>query len=85
MEITKRCKVTNDELSTEKKYSEYDISVYIASHLKNVMCGDYFAESPWGLEENKRLYCALAVLNDKNYGIEAHLQVEKAKDEKMKR
>lgn len=77
--MKKRCKVTNDELSTEKKYSEYDISLYLASHLKNVFCGDYLSREPWGLEENKRLYCALAVINDKHDGIENRLRIEKEK------
>ena len=54
-----KSKTFGKELKTEKKYSEEDIVLRAEKFFKPSMCGDCFSSSPWGEEENKRLYLFL--------------------------
>ena len=71
---TKNCIVTNQELSTEKRYSEKDISDYLAGFLTRVLCGDALVDTPWGEEESKKLYVAIYALPDTRFGIKAKIE-----------
>ena len=71
---TKNCIVTNQELSTEKRYSEKDISDYLAGFLTRVLCGDALVGTPWGEEESKKLYVAIYALPDTRFGIKAKIE-----------
>lgn len=64
-----RCKITGKELSTEKVYSENDISDYLSTFLTKSFSGDSFNGSPWGSEENKMLYCAINEISEERFGI----------------
>jgi hypothetical protein len=65
------CKVTGSNLSTEKRYSEKDISEYLRNFLRRSLSGDSFSDSPWGEEVNKQLYVAIFTLPDLDYGIKS--------------
>lgn len=59
IEYRKESKIIKRTLSEVKEYSEKDIVLFIESYLKNVFCGDYFHDCPWGIAENERLYIAI--------------------------
>jgi len=66
------CKVTGKELSEEKVYSQADVSDFMAKFFKRALSGDSLSGgTPWGPEENKRLYIAVFSLLDSDYGIDS--------------
>lgn len=70
MKLTYKCKITNQELSNKKIYSESDISQYLSKFLSKSLCGDCFSGAPWGNSENKNLYLAIQdLINIKKYFI----------------
>ena len=64
-----KSKILNRELSTEVKYSERDVVLYLEKRLKKSLCGDCFSGSPWGEEENKQVYLLVFGIDDRLHGI----------------